>query len=129
MYDFQERNRTAFHLTGSELRCSISPSVLHFTHSRTHLLILFFFVISITLWSFLSSCLSPDRTGCFDRSAHASWRDERKETWCVIDPKEPLFPSSDAAGYFPSPLSVHTCQLPPPPAQCPNLPCLQAFTW
>lgn len=42
MYDFQERNRTAFHLTGSELRCSISPSVLHFTYSRTHLLIVFF---------------------------------------------------------------------------------------
>lgn len=125
MYDFQERNRTAVHLTGSELRCSISPfrpSFYTFSDTSSD------FVFCYKHHTLEFSVVVPGQYWMFWSSAHAYWQDEWKETWCVIDPKEPLFPSSDAAGYFPSSLSVYTCQLPPPP-QCPNLPCLQAFTW
>lgn len=71
MYDFQERNRTAFHLTGSQLRCSISPFPSFILHILGHIFWLYFFfiiiilVISITLWSFSVVMLEPGQYWMF----------------------------------------------------------------
>lgn len=90
MYDFQERNRTAFHLTGSELRCSIfpfRPSFYTFSDTSSD----FVFVISITLWSFLSSCSSPDSTGCFDRLLTRIGKMSGKKPGASLTPRSPCF--------------------------------------